>query len=136
MPLAENDDMLEALASHRANETLRERILPRTVGRREHFPDSHALHSVPKRVIVDAVAIAEEIGRGGVIREGMDDLLSRPGGGGMLGDIEVEHAATMVGEDDQDEEDAQASGRNGEEVDRDEVADMVGEERSPGLRRG
>src|SRR5947208_21154 len=33
------------------------------------------------------------------------------------------------------EEDVQVSGGNGEEVDRDEVPDMVGEERSPGLRR-
>jgi hypothetical protein len=39
----------------------------------------------------------------------------------------------MMGEDDQDEEHTQASGGNGEEVDRNQVRDMVGEERSPGL---
>ena len=32
MPLAENDSMVEALASHRADEPLREGILPRAVG--------------------------------------------------------------------------------------------------------
>ena len=42
----------------------------------------------------------------------------------------------MVGEDDQDEEHTQASGGNGEEVDRDQVPDMVREERAPGLRGG
>src|SRR2546427_3565836 len=39
MPLAENDSMVEALASHRADEPLREGILPRAVGRREDFVD-------------------------------------------------------------------------------------------------
>ena len=54
----------------------------------------------------------------------------------MLGHVQVEDAATVVGEHDEDEEDAQARGGQPEEVDSDEVADMVGEERSPGLRRG
>src|SRR5258708_19360865 len=39
MPLAENDSMVEALASHRADEPLREAILPRAVGRLEDFVD-------------------------------------------------------------------------------------------------
>jgi hypothetical protein len=40
----------------------------------------------------------------------------------------------VVGEHDEDEEDAEASGGYGEEVDGDQVADVVGEERPPGLR--
>ena len=40
----------------------------------------------------------------------------------------------MVSEDDQDKEHPQLSGGNGEEVDRDQVPDMVREERAPGLR--
>src|SRR3989441_8783645 len=87
-------------------------------------------HSVLKLLAVDLVTVAEEIGRRGVVREGVHDLLGRPGGGGMLGDVEVENAPPTVGQDDEDEEDVQVSGGNGEEVDRDEVADMVDEERS------
>jgi hypothetical protein len=41
----------------------------------------------------------------------------------------------MVGKHDEDEEDAEASGGHGEEIDGDQVPDMVGEERPPGLRR-
>ena len=52
----------------------------------------------------------------------------------MFGHVEVEDAPPMVGEHDQDEEDAQPSSRNGEEIDGDQVADMVDEERAPGLR--
>jgi hypothetical protein len=56
---------------------------------------------------------------------------------GCSGDVEVEDAAAVVGEQGEDEEGAQAGGGNGEEIDGHEVADMVGEKRSPGLgRRG
>ena len=50
MPLAENDSMVEALASHRADEPLREGILPRAVGHREDFVDPHAFHNTRPRV--------------------------------------------------------------------------------------
>ena len=106
-------------------------------GRGQDFLDPHALHALPERVTVDAVAIAEEIGGRGVVREGVHDLLGGPGGGGMLGDVEVDDAPAMVGEHDEDEEHAQARGGHGEEIDGDQVPDMVGEERAPGLgRRG
>jgi hypothetical protein len=39
----------------------------------------------------------------------------------------------VVGEHDEDEEDAQAGGGHGEEIDRDQVPGMVGEERPPSL---
>jgi hypothetical protein len=73
-------------------------------------------------------------GRCGLVREGVHELLSRPGGGGMLGDVEVDDPPAVVSEHHEDEEDAEASGRHGEEVDRDQVLDMVSEERPPGLR--
>jgi hypothetical protein len=89
------------------------------VGHRQDFTDSHALHALPERVAVDHVAIAEEVRRRRVFREGVHDVLSRPGGGGMFSHVEVEDTPSMVGEDDQDEEDAQARGGNGEEIDGD-----------------
>ena len=52
----------------------------------------------------------------------------------MRGDVEVQDPAPMVNEDDQDKQHPQLSGGNGEEVDRDQVPDMVREERAPGLR--
>jgi len=106
VPLAKNKDMVQALAADRADEPFREGILPRAVGGRQHFANPHALDPAPERVAVDRVAIAQEIGRRGVVREGVHDLLGRPGGGGVRGDVEVEDAPAMVGEDDQDEEHA------------------------------
>src|SRR5207249_9129625 len=71
MSFAQDEDMIQALASDRADEPLREGILPRAVRRGEDFTDAHALHALPEHVAVDRVTIAEEEGRGGVIREGV-----------------------------------------------------------------
>ena len=98
--------MVQALAAYRADEPFREGILPRAVGGREPFADPHALHALPEGVAVALVAIAEERGRRGVFRGGVHELLGRPFGGGMLGHVDVEDAPPMVGEHDQDEEDA------------------------------
>jgi hypothetical protein len=53
----------------------------------------------------------------------------------MLSDIEVEDAPPVVGEDDEDEQDAQTRGGDGEEIDGDEVPDVIGQELAPRLRR-
>ena len=107
--LAQNEDMVQTLAPDRADEPFREGVLPRAGGRGQDFTDSHALHAVPERVTIDAVTIAEEIGRRGVVREGVHDLLGRPVRGGMLGHVEVDDAPAMVGEHDEDEEHTQAA---------------------------
>ena len=90
MSFAQDEDMIQALASDRADEPLREGILPRAVRRGEDFTDAHALHALPEHVAVDRVTIAEEEGRGGVIREGVHDLLGGPVGGGVLGHVAVD----------------------------------------------
>jgi hypothetical protein len=41
--LAEDDDMVQALAPDGADEALREGVLPRAVRRRQDFTDAHAL---------------------------------------------------------------------------------------------
>jgi hypothetical protein len=63
VPFAQNENMIQALAPNRADEPLREGILPRAVGCREDLRDAHALYTMPELLAVDAVAIAEEIGR-------------------------------------------------------------------------
>jgi hypothetical protein len=53
----------------------------------------------------------------------------------VLGHAEVDDAPAMVGEQNEDEEHPQARRGHREEIDRDQVPDVVGEERPPGLRR-
>jgi len=58
VPFAKDDDMIETLASDRADEPLGERILPGAKRRGDDFLDPHALHSVPKLLAVDLVTVA------------------------------------------------------------------------------
>ena len=136
MPFAKDKNMIQALAPDRADEALCEGVLPRALRRRQDFTDAHALHALPEHVTVDRVAIAEEIGGREVFWEGVRDLLGGPVGGGVLGHVEVDDAAAMVGEHDEDEEDAESSGGHGEEIKGDQISDMIGEERSPRLEGG
>ena len=90
--------MVEALAPNRADEPFHEWILPRTLGRCEDFVDAQAVYSVSEGLAIDGVAIAEVVGRRGVVREGVHDLLGRPGcaplreqpGDGPLGHLDAE----------------------------------------------
>jgi hypothetical protein len=134
MSFAEDQNVIQTLAPNRTYQALRERVLPGAVRRREDFADPHPLHSVAKLLPLHPVTIAVKIGRRGVVRERIHDLLGGPGGGGMLGDVEGDDAPAVVGEHDEDEEDAQAGRGHSEEIDRDQVLDMVDEERPPGLR--
>lgn len=68
---------------------------------------------MPKRVTVDAVPIAEEVGWRGVVRERLHNLLGGPARGGMLGDVEVDDAPAIVGEHDGDEEFAEQNVQTG-----------------------
>ena len=52
----------------------------------------------------------------------------------MLGHVEMDDAPAVVGEHDEDEEDAEPSSGHGEEIDRDQVPDMIGQKGSPSLR--
>src|SRR5258708_28128900 len=74
VPLAEHKDMGQTLTANRADAPLREGILPGAVGRGAHLTDPHAFHSLLEGMAVNGVAIAEEVRRGGVVREGVHDL--------------------------------------------------------------
>ena len=103
MPLAEHDDMVQTLAPDRADESLGEGILPRAARGREYFTDSHALHTLPEGVTVDCVAVAQEVGRCGIVGEGVHDLLGGPVGGGMLGHVEMDDPSAVVSDYDENE---------------------------------
>ena len=124
---AEDKDVVETLAADRTDQALGERILPGAVWRRENFLDLHPLHAVAELMAIDLVTVAQEVGRRGVVRERVHDLLGGPGGGGVLGDVEVDDPPAMVGKHDEDEQDTQARGGHGEEIDGDSRWPPAGE---------
>lgn len=115
MPLAKDDDMIEALAPDRPNEPLREGVLPR-MRRRQDFSDAHTLETMSERLAVDRVAVAEKIGGGRVVPERVHDLLGRPRGSGMLGYVEVDDTSAVMGKADENKGHPQARAGHGEEV--------------------
>ena len=113
---AKDEDVIQTFAPDGADKAPRERVLPWAARRRQNFTDAHALHALSEYVPVDRVGIAEEVGRRGVVREGVHDLLGGPVGSGVFGHVEVDDAAAMVNEHDENEEDAQARGGHREET--------------------
>ena len=67
-------------------------------------------------VAEDAVAVTEKKAGRGIPGKGFSNLLSRPGCGRMLGDVEVEKTPSVMSEDDDDEQDSEARSWYGEEV--------------------
>jgi hypothetical protein len=124
--LAKNENVIQTLAPDRTDQALGERILPGAVRRREDFGDPHALDAVAELLAIHLVTVAQGVGGRRVVWERGDDLLRGPDGGGVLGHVEVDDPPAMVGEHDEDEQDAQARGGHGEEIDGDQVSDMVG----------
>jgi hypothetical protein len=89
-----------------------------------------------KSVAVDAVPSRRRYGGGGAPSSGKASTICWVASGRwVLGHVEMDDAATMVKQHDKNEEDAEASGGDREEIERDQLSEMVDEECSPDLRR-
>src|SRR5262249_20097502 len=108
VPFAQDQNVVQTLASDGADEPFGEAVPPRALRSREDFTDPHALHALLKCVAVDAVAIANEIRWCAVIEKSLHDLLGGPVGGGVLGHVEVDDASAIVNQHYENEEDTQA----------------------------
>ena len=131
MPLAQNDDVVEAFATDAADHPLDVGRLPRTPRCGHHLLDAHRLDPTAEVGAVDPISVSEENPRRRVPRECLYDLLSRPPRRRVIGDVEVHDCAPVVSEDYQDEEHLEANRRDCEEVQRHQLLDVVGEERPP-----
>ena len=89
--------------------------IPRSLCRIEFFADHTGRRRGPK-VVSRSV---EKDSRGGFVREGLAKLLSDPHGRGMLRHVDMQDAAPVVGEDDEDKQDLAGEWRDREEVDSD-----------------
>src|ERR1700674_2186595 len=134
MAFAEYDDAVEAVAADTADQALNVGILPRTPRGTEDLLDAHALHAAVKHGPINRVPVPQQVLRGAIPRKGLDDLLSRPVRGGIRGDIEMDDAPSVMCQHEQHEEDLEAHRGYGEEIDGDELADVVLQERLPSGR--
>jgi len=80
------------------------------------------------------IAIVEQVSRRLVPRKGLAKLLGCPRRRRMRGDRDVADASPIVGEEYQDEQEAVGRRRDHEEIGRHDRADVMPQERAPGLR--
>jgi hypothetical protein len=74
----EHDDEIEAFAANGADDALGEWILPGSARCNEDLANAHALDPALELGAVDGIAIAEQVGGVGLVRERVDDLFERP----------------------------------------------------------
>src|SRR5215813_13896008 len=95
--------VVKTFAAYTADHSFRVWILPRTPGGCNDFLDLHASYPPTELFTEYLISISQEEARRGFIRKRFDDLLRGPGGGRMLGNIEMHHTSAMMSEYDQDE---------------------------------
>jgi hypothetical protein len=130
----EHDDVIEAFPPNRPDDALGERILPGRSRRDEDLANPQAFRPPYEHVAVDGVAIAEQVLGRCLFREALDKLEGDPGGGGVVGDVDMDEFSTVVSKDQESEEQVEGQGRNDEEIEGDYVANMCLKEGAP--RRG
>src|SRR6266850_1153277 len=107
---AEDDDVIETFTADAADEALHAGILPRALRRADHLFYAHVANAIPEGVTKDAVAITHQKSGRRVLRKGLDELLCSPDGGGAGVDPEMEDAAAVEGEHDEDVQDLEHCG--------------------------
>src|SRR2546425_219798 len=127
----EHEEVIETFAPDRPDHTLHKGILPGGSWGYEDLANPQAFGASGEHLAVDRIAIPEEILRGRRILERLDDLLGGPGGGGVIGDIDVDECPAVVAEHDEREEQAEGEGGDDDEVDRDDVLEMGVKEGPP-----
>jgi hypothetical protein len=128
----DGNDMIEALAPDRADDSLHVGVLPRRSRCRSNLLDVHPFES-SRDVRKDGIAIVQDIPGRFVLWERIAKLLCRPGGCRVLGDGDVDDPSAVVRQDDEHEEQPERDRRNDEEVSSHDLARVGGEERPPRL---
>jgi hypothetical protein len=85
----DHDDVIEAFTSNRPYDALGEGILPGRLRGDEDLGHPQAFHPPAEHVAVDNVPITEQVLRLCLFREALDELVGGPGGGGMVGDVDM-----------------------------------------------
>ena len=109
--------MVETVAANGADDPFNERTLPRRTGRRQNLLDTKSRDAPVEVSAVDAISIPQQVPRRRVRWKRIDHLLRRPLCRRMVRDIEMSNPATIVTENDEDEQDPEGCSRQSEEVD-------------------
>src|SRR4029434_8943803 len=124
MAFVDHNDVIEAFPSNRSDDALGEGILPGRPRSDENLAHPQAFHPSCEHVAVDCVPITEQVLGRSLLREALDQLVGGPGGGGVVGNVDMDEFSTVVSENQEPEEQAEGERRDNEEVDSDNVTEM------------
>jgi hypothetical protein len=88
--------MIQTLTTYRADQPLRECILPGTLGRADDLLHAQRLDSTPKLVAINGIAVADQVSLGALFGQGFHHLLPGPFGGRMFRDTEVRYSPPLM----------------------------------------
>jgi len=95
----EHDDVIETFPSNRPDDALSEGILPGRSRGDEDLAHPQAFHPPDEHIAVDRVPVAEQVLGRCLFREALDQLVSSPGGGGVVGGVDMNEFSTVVSKD-------------------------------------
>ena len=123
----ERDHVIEALATNGSDHSLYIGSLPRRARCRQNFADAHVSQLFPEVMAEDSIAVAQQVA--GELDKGkcLPQLLSRPICGWVGGNVEVQNATAVMGQNQEHVKNLETDRGYGEEID----GDMILEEGAP-----
>ncbi len=107
--LSENDHVVDDVPTRASDPSFRETVLPWGARRRPELLQAEVVDAPIERGAEDRVAVADQPRDSGVGAHSLDDLLRRPLGGRVRGDVHVDYAATLERRDEERVQDANAT---------------------------
>jgi len=129
----ERDHVIEALATNGSDHSLYIGSLPRRARCRQDFADAHVSHLFSEVIAEDRIAVAQQVARELGKGKCLPQLLSCPLRGRVGGNIEVQDATPVMGQNQENVKNLETDRRHGEEIDRESAGinrSEVGDERA------
>src|ERR1700704_3642448 len=116
MRLAEDNDVVQALAPDRSDQPLGKAILPRRSWCGRLVPDAHGAQSARDNAAIDLVPIADEIVRSFIPRKGLRYLTCNPFCRRICCDVDPDEVSAVEPDDDEGIEQVETDSWNKEKV--------------------
>src|SRR6202163_495729 len=133
MRLAQENDVVQALAPDRSDQPFGRAILPRRGWCGRLVPDAHGAQSARDDAAIDMVAIADEVVRSLIPGKCLRYLTCNPFGRGICCDVDPDEVSAAEPDDDEGVEQVEANGRDNEQVHGGNVRRVVMQEGPPSL---
>jgi hypothetical protein len=128
------DHMIEALTTNRSDDSLYLGSLPRRARCRHNFADAHISHLLSEVAAEDRIAVAQQVTGGLGKGKGLPQLLSGPLCGRVGGNVEVQNAAAVMGQNQENVKNLEADCGHREKINGDQLLRVILEESAPSLR--